>query len=102
MRCSCCATSDCADQVGSGLPAKSESAYHQARSGGTSGNPVTMTSQHASSIDRRLFLDAFLGAAGTVTVLGQPVLAQDAKSEAKPEATGKRLSDTIADFVVDL
>src|SRR5262249_58203760 len=60
-----------------------------------------MTSWHESSIDRRLLLGAF-GAAGAVTVLGQPVLAQDAKSEAKPDATAKRLSDTIADFVVDL
>jgi 2-methylcitrate dehydratase PrpD len=59
-----------------------------------------MTSQHKSSIDRRLFL----GAVGALTLLGQPALAQDGKSEAKPDAkadaVAKRLSDTIADFVV--
>src|SRR4029077_11672773 len=59
-----------------------------------------MTSQHESSIDRRLFL----GAVGALTLLGQPALAQDGKSEAKPDAkadaVAKRLSDTIADFVV--
>jgi len=59
-----------------------------------------MTSQHESSIDRRLFL----GAVGGLTLLGQPALAQDGKSEAKPDAkadaVAKRLSDTIADFVV--
>src|SRR5713226_5448470 len=58
-----------------------------------------MSSQHERSIDRRLFL----GAAGTLTLLGQPALAQEPKSEAKPDpkadATAKRLSDTIADFV---
>jgi 2-methylcitrate dehydratase PrpD len=57
-----------------------------------------MTSRHEGSIDRRLLL----GAAGALTVLGQPVLAQDAKTEAKPDATAKRLSDKIADFVVGL
>ena len=59
-----------------------------------------MTSQHESSIDRRLFL----GAVGALTLLGQPALAQDGKSEAKQDAkadaVAKRLSDTIADFVV--
>src|SRR4029077_20399033 len=59
-----------------------------------------MTSQHESSIDRRLFL----GAVGALTLLGQPALAQGGKSEAKPDAKAdalaKRLSDTIADFVV--
>src|SRR6476469_10647028 len=59
-----------------------------------------MTSQHESSIDRRLFL----GAVGALTRLGQPALAQDEKSDAKPDAkadaVAKRLSDTIADFVV--
>jgi len=60
-----------------------------------------MTSRHEGSIDRRLLLGV-LGAAGAVTVSGRPALAQDAKSEARPDATAKRLSDTIADFVVDL
>jgi 2-methylcitrate dehydratase PrpD len=60
------------------------------------------TAQIESSIDRRLFL----GAAGALTLAGQPALAQgaqtDAKAEAKPAAAvGKRLSDTIADFVAD-
>jgi 2-methylcitrate dehydratase PrpD len=58
-----------------------------------------MTSQHEGAIDRRLFLSA----AGAVTLLGQPTLAQEAKSEMKTEVKateGKRLSDTIADFVV--
>jgi len=58
-----------------------------------------MTSQHEGAIDRRLFL----GAAGAVTLLGQPALAQEAKSEMKTEVKVteiKRLSDTIADFVV--
>jgi 2-methylcitrate dehydratase PrpD len=63
-----------------------------------------MTSEHdnsqiESAIDRRLFLSA----AGAVTLLGQPALAQEAKSEMKTEVKAteiKRLSDTIADFVV--
>jgi 2-methylcitrate dehydratase PrpD len=63
-----------------------------------------MTSQHENSqiestIDRRLFL----GAAGVLTLVGQPALAQEAKSEMKTEmkaTEAKRLSDTIADFVV--
>jgi 2-methylcitrate dehydratase PrpD len=53
-----------------------------------------MTSRHESTIDRRLFL----GATGAL-LAGQQALAQEAKSEAKP-AVAKRLSDTIADFVV--
>ncbi len=61
---------------------------------------MTMIPQRESSIDRRLFL----GGPGALILLGQPVLAQDAKSEAKPDAKAdaivKRLSDTIADFVV--
>src|SRR6266852_1982862 len=64
-----------------------------------------MTSQQEnspidSSIDRRLFL----GAAGALTLAAQPALAQgaqtEAKTEAKPADAAKRLSDTIADFVV--
>jgi 2-methylcitrate dehydratase PrpD len=60
-----------------------------------------MTSQREGSrhgsIDRRLFL----GAAGALGLLGQPVLAQETKSEAKPDAAAaKKLSDTIEDFVV--
>src|SRR5215510_13838988 len=61
---------------------------------------MTIIPQRESSIDRRLFL----GGPGALILLGQPVLAQDAKSEAKPDAKAdaivKRLSDTIADFVV--
>ena len=57
-----------------------------------------MASQHESSIDRRLFL----GAAGTLSFLGQPALAEERKS---PEPAGgpaaKALSDTIAAFVTD-
>ena len=57
-------------------------------------------SQIESSIDRRLFL----GAAGALTLAAQPALAQgaqtEAKAEAKPADAAKRLSDTIADFVV--
>ena len=56
-------------------------------------------SQTESSIDRRLFL----GAAGALTLVGQPALAQEAKSQMKTEMKAndaKRLSDTIADFVV--
>jgi 2-methylcitrate dehydratase PrpD len=57
-------------------------------------------SQTESSIDRRLFL----GAAGALTLAAQPALAQGAQAEAKAEARpadgAKRLSDTIADFVV--
>jgi 2-methylcitrate dehydratase PrpD len=52
-----------------------------------------------SSIDRRLFL----GVAGALTLVGQPSLAQEAKSEMKTDMKAndaKRLSDTIADFVV--
>jgi 2-methylcitrate dehydratase PrpD len=55
--------------------------------------------QIAGTIDRRLFL----GAAGALTLVGQPALAQEAKSEMKTETKtteAKRLSDTIADFVV--
>jgi 2-methylcitrate dehydratase PrpD len=52
-----------------------------------------MTSQHEHTIDRRLLL----GAAGALTLLGQPALAQEAKPAAAPS---KKLSDTIADFVV--
>src|SRR5260370_23353101 len=64
-----------------------------------------MTSQQEnspidSSIDRRLFL----GAAGALTLAAQPALAQgaqtEAKTEAKPADAAKRLSDTIADFVI--
>ena len=59
-----------------------------------------MIPQRESSIDRRLFL----GGPGALILFGQPGLAQDAKSEAKPDAKAdaivKRLSDTIADFVV--
>jgi 2-methylcitrate dehydratase PrpD len=57
-------------------------------------------SQTESSIDRRLFL----GAAGALTLVAQPALAQgaqtEAKAEAKPADAARRLSDTIADFVV--
>jgi 2-methylcitrate dehydratase PrpD len=56
-----------------------------------------MTSQ--PEIDRRLLL----GAAGALGLVGSSALAQEAK-ETKPEAklveAGKKLSDTIADFVV--
>src|ERR1700680_2231734 len=52
-----------------------------------------MTSQRERGLDRRLFL----GAAGALTVLAQPALAQEAKPAAAPS---KKLSDTIADFVV--
>ena len=63
-----------------------------------------MTSQHDSTIDRRLFL----GAAGALTLAGQPALAQETKTETKteakteprPAAAAKQLSDIIADFVV--
>src|SRR5215475_965821 len=61
-----------------------------------------MTSRHdsfhtESGIDRRLFL----GAAGALTVAGQSALAQETNSESRPVgAAAKRLSDTIADFVV--
>lgn len=61
-----------------------------------------MSSQHESchterAIDRRLFL----GAAGALTLASQQALAQEAKSEPRPaDAAAKRLSDTIADFVV--
>jgi 2-methylcitrate dehydratase PrpD len=53
-------------------------------------------SQTESSIDRRLFL----GAAGALTLAGQSALAQETKAEARPAQAAKRLSDTIADFVV--
>src|SRR5260221_13005477 len=57
-------------------------------------------SQIESSIDRRLFL----GAAGALTLAAQQALAQgaptEAKAEVKPADAAKRLSDTIADFVV--
>src|ERR1700730_3461266 len=54
-----------------------------------------MTSQRERGLDldRRLFL----GAAGALTLLGQPALGQEAKP---PAAPSKKLSDTIADFVV--
>src|SRR3984893_1616855 len=59
-----------------------------------------MTSQHDSTIDRRLFL----GAAGALTLAGQPALAQETKTEAKteprPASAAKQLSEIIADFVV--
>src|SRR6267142_2328465 len=54
-----------------------------------------MTSQNKRSIDRRLFFRAV----GALTLMGQTALAQDGKS-AKKDAIAKRLSDTIADFVV--
>src|SRR5580692_9828234 len=53
-------------------------------------------SQIGNAIDRRLFL----GAAGALTLAGSPALAQEPKAETKPAAPAKRLSDTIADFVV--
>jgi 2-methylcitrate dehydratase PrpD len=53
-----------------------------------------------NTIDRRLFL----GAAGALAFTGQPASAEEAKPETRPEtksdAPPKRLSDTIADFVV--
>src|ERR1700674_963095 len=52
-----------------------------------------MTSQRESGLDRRLFL----GAAGALTLLGQPALAQEAKPAAAPL---KKLIESIADFVV--
>src|SRR6202521_5758367 len=52
-----------------------------------------MTSLHEHTIDRRLFL----GAAGALTLLGQPALAQEAKPAAAPL---KKLIESIADFVV--
>ena len=58
-----------------------------------------MTSQPESTIDRRLFL----GTAAALTVAGQQALAQEAKTEIQTEAKAadaRRLSDTIADFVV--
>jgi hypothetical protein len=67
-----------------------------------------MTSQHETSqrgfsldlpLDRRLFL----GAAGALTLAAPPVFAQEAKPTAtagKAGTPGKKLSDTIADFVV--
>ena len=56
-----------------------------------------MTSQHDGTIDRRLLL----GAAGALTLAGQSALAQETKTETKPaDGPAKRLSDTIADFVV--
>ena len=59
-----------------------------------------MTSHDESAIDRRLFL----GAAGTLTFLGQPALAQERKSEAPSDRQAGRaarlLSDAIADFVL--
>ncbi len=59
-----------------------------------------MTSRHDSTIDRRLFL----GAAGALGLAGQAI-AQEGKAqtsrEAKPaDAMPKKLSDTIADFVI--
>ena len=57
-----------------------------------------MTSQDESLIDRRLFL----GAAGTLTLLGKSAVAEESepKPDSKPDAAGKRPSDAIADFVV--
>ncbi len=52
--------------------------------------------QTESAIDRRLFL----GAAGALTLATQSTLAQEAKTEPKAITGGKRLSDTIADFVI--
>src|SRR5215468_11813393 len=54
-----------------------------------------------SSIDRRLFL----GAAGALTLTAPSALSQETKAETKAEpkpmdATSKRLSDTVAEFVV--
>ena len=53
-----------------------------------------MTSQ--PEIDRRLLL----GAAGALGLVGTSALAQETKPEAKSAEAGKKLSDTIADFVV--
>ena len=53
-----------------------------------------MTSQ--PEIDRRLLL----GAAGALGLVGTSALAQESKPEAKPAEAAKKLSDTIADFVV--
>jgi 2-methylcitrate dehydratase PrpD len=56
-----------------------------------------MTSQHKITIDRRLLL----GGAGA-TLLGGPAFAQETKQEMRSADSGaKKLSDTIADFVVD-
>ncbi len=57
-----------------------------------------MTSQPTSQpeIDRRLLL----GAAGALGLVGTSALAQETKPEAKPAEAAKKLSDTIADFVV--
>src|SRR5215813_14681930 len=54
-----------------------------------------------STIDRRLFL----GAAGALTLAAPSALSQETKAETKAEpkpmdATSKRLSDTVAEFVV--
>src|SRR5215469_7196100 len=54
-----------------------------------------------SAIDRRLFL----GAAGALTLAAPSALSQETKAETKAEpkpmdATSKRLSDTVAEFVV--
>jgi 2-methylcitrate dehydratase PrpD len=57
-----------------------------------------MTSQ--PEIDRRLLL----GAAGALGLAGSSAFAQERKDQSKPDAksaeTGRKLSDTIADFVV--
>ena len=53
-----------------------------------------MTSQ--PEIDRRLLL----GAAGALGLVGTSALAQETKQAAKPAEAAKKLSDTIADFVV--
>src|SRR5260370_5455646 len=63
-----------------------------------------MTSRHEGGMDGGVFL----GAAGALTGAGQPALAAElkaetkieAKTEAKPADGARRLSDTIADFVV--
>jgi 2-methylcitrate dehydratase PrpD len=47
-------------------------------------------------IDRRLLL----GAAGALGLVGTSALAQESKPDAKPAEAAKKLSDTIADFVV--
>jgi 2-methylcitrate dehydratase PrpD len=56
-----------------------------------------MSSHRDNAIDRRLFL----GAAGALALATEPALAQEVKPDAKaPDAAARKLSDTIADFVV--
>jgi 2-methylcitrate dehydratase PrpD len=50
-----------------------------------------------SHIDRRLFLEGSLGAAGAVALAGGPAVAEETKPAETREA--RRLSDTVADFV---